>query len=296
MKESILDVVICTYNREDILSECLEAVAKTVVDFSFNLIVVNNYHRKLSKETQELISTISNTTLINEPRPGLSIARNVAIKSGKGQWIAFLDDDALITENYIAIILKNIEIDQFACFGGHIESWWKHDPPRWLSRAFGSKPKLMTMRGPLVEGYNWGSNIVIKRESIEAISGFPENIGLKGSHLGYSAENIVQDKLRENGEIIGYDPDLIVHHLVLPHKHRMLWHIKSAYATGRDGRNTFPKQYGWKGFFKSMKTCFSTPARGLLKIFSKKDYFWENLILDFTLPNALLIGKLRSLI
>ncbi len=119
---------------------------------------------------------------------------------------------------------------------------------------------------------------------------------MKGAHIGYSAENIVQINLRKNEYRIGYDPALYINHVIAKPKSKMSWHIKAAYATGRDGKSVFPDQYGWKGMFKSAKQCISRPAKGFYKWLSDRDYGWQRIYLESMIPMALFVGKVRSLI
>ena len=117
---------------------------------------------------------------------------------------------------------------------------------------------------------------------------------MKGKQLGYSAENIVQDRLRAAGYIIGYDPHLYVDHLVLPQKLKFGWHLQSAYATGRDGRTTFPDQYALFGMMKSLKNCVSRPVKAIIFWISRPQTHPLAILLEVTKPYALLLGKLIS--
>jgi len=159
---------------------------------------------------------------------------------------------------------------------------------------YGSKPQLKNHAGIINEGYNWGSNIIIKRSALVHVGGFPAYIGMKGHHLGYAAENIVQMKLRDKGYSIGYDPDLYIEHVVMAPKLKLSWHLKSAYATGRDGRTVFPDQYSAIGMIRSFKNCFSRPVKALWYLLIKKDYYWENAFLESAKPWYLFGGKVFS--
>ena len=117
---------------------------------------------------------------------------------------------------------------------------------------------------------------------------------MKGEKIGYAAENIVQDKLRQHGCQVGYDPDLLINHVVAQHKLKLTWHIQSAYATGRDGWHVFPEQYGWMGMLKSFKGGFSKPLKSVFQFVTQWNHSWERVFLDLCIPWALLIGKIRS--
>ncbi len=291
-----LSIVICTYDRVDILYDCIASIYKSIGDRyqdQCEVIIVNN-HPDSQESLLEVLSPFVSLKIITESSPGLSMARNAGIRQAKNPWIAFIDDDALVPEDYISRAMDIIEYESYDCFGGHIKSWWKYPRPRWLDDSFGSKPALRTQRDILQnEEYNWGSNIVIKKAALDDIGGFPTHIGMKGKKIGYAAENIVQDQLRAKGYTIGYDPKLSIDHLVLPAKLKLSWHIRSAYATARDGREVFPDDYTLLGYLKTIRRIIAAPVKGLFKL-TKTGYFWENWVLESLKPWAQLVGKMRS--
>ena len=215
----LLEIVICTYDRAPDLVDCLKSLrAQNDTRVDWSILIVNNYSRPLQETAKQELKSFPNARIVQEPTAGLSRARNLGIRESKAEWLGFLDDDASVPPNFITKALDLINEGRFDCFGGHIRSSWKYGRPRWLPEYFGTKPILRAERGELLDEYNWGSNIFIKREELINIGGFPEDVGLRGEHLGYSAENVVQDKLRSNGKIIGYDPQLVIDHTVMPAK------------------------------------------------------------------------------
>ena len=293
MNIEVLEIVICTYNRPLELFDCLSSLSiQEAVTRPWSILVVNNHHERLDQSLLELLDSFPNARVVHESIAGLSIARNRAIEESNATWLGFLDDDAKVPVNFVQRAISIIDTEDFDCFGGHIRSWWKYGRPRWLEKNFGSKPKLRMDRGIISESYNWGSNIFINKEALVTVGGFPEDIGLKGQLLGYAAENLVQIKLRQNAMIIGYDPNLIVDHVVMPEKLKLAWHFKASYATGRDGRAVFPDQYGWRGMSKTMIRCLSVPIKSIWKWITESNYYWENVVLDTGKAWALSVGKL----
>ena len=259
----------------------------------YEVFIVNNYPKD-QKELDEKLSYKDSVILTLKREPGLSKARNHGIQLAKGKWIAFIDDDAILPQGFIGRALDIIKEDRFDCFGGGIASWWRYGQPRWLDESFGSKPQLLNHRGELSkEQYNWGSNIFIKQAPLKAVGGFPEDIGMKGSKIGYAAENIVQIELRKKGYIIGFDPTLSLNHLVNANKLKLSWHIKATYATARDGKRVYPEDYTLKGYFKTIKRIITAPIKGIFKMF-QTHYYWENYLLEIVNPWAQLSGKIRA--
>ncbi len=290
-----LDIIVCTFNREKEMLDCITSLMnQRSVHAEWGLIVVNNHSQPLSDQLSILISEIDKAQIIQEAEPGLSLARNQGTMSSRAEWLGFLDDDARVTDSFIWQVIDVIDREDFDCFGGHIRSWWKYGRPHWLDESFGSKPVLRSDRGYLKEDFNWGSNIFIRRRALLDVGCFPWNVGLKGKHLGYAAENIVQIRLREKDYKVGYDPQLQIDHAVLPHKLKIWWHIRSAYATGRDGKEVFPEQYTIRGMLVTLKNCFTRPLKALWKWVTRKNYYWQNMITDSGKAWALWWGKVMS--
>jgi len=84
-----LDVVVCTYQREDILVECVEKLLSQHTDdtqITYRVIIVNNAPEAFSHETL-LLEKHDRIDIIHEHQPGLSIARNKGIAFANGDWI-----------------------------------------------------------------------------------------------------------------------------------------------------------------------------------------------------------------
>ena len=291
-----LSLIICTYDRIELLKSCISSIVQAleaIPDGLYEVIVVNN-HTDTHTALLSALAQYKDVKIIIEPTAGLSVARNTGIKHATGHWLGFLDDDAIVPQNFIGRAIQIIDLHDFDCFGGGIESWWKYPKPRWMSAAYGSKPPLRTDVGLLnLNEYNWGSNIFIKSDALRSIGGFPSYIGMKGKRIGYAAENIVQDKMRASGYLIGYDPNLSILHLVGQAKLSLSWQIRAAYATARDGYTTYPQDYSAKGMIKTCRRIVAAPFKSLV-LLAQSEYYWENWVLDTITPWAQLLGKLTA--
>ena len=92
-----LSVIVCTYNREDIIRDCLDAlVNQDVEDGLFEVLVIDN---NSSDRTQQVVTKYTrlhpNFHLFFEGSQGLSYARNLGLKESKADYVAYIDDDAI---------------------------------------------------------------------------------------------------------------------------------------------------------------------------------------------------------
>jgi len=118
---------------------------------------------------------------------------------------------------------------------------------------------------------------------------------MKANTIGYAEETFVQQKLRQKGKTIGFDPNLIIYHLVGEHKLKPNWHIKAAYADARDQKTTFPTEYKLKTVTKDFVKIFTSPLKAALKLLIRKDYFYQNFKIESLSPVYKFVGKLQAL-
>src|ERR1019366_3158512 len=98
-------VIVCTYNRCQVLAKTLESVAASKVPDSVEwevLIVDNNS----SDQTREVVEDFCRRypgrfRYLFERRQGLSSARNAGIRESQSEILAFTDDDATVEPDWL---------------------------------------------------------------------------------------------------------------------------------------------------------------------------------------------------
>ncbi len=284
-----LSIVICTYNRSEILEECLNSITSQSVSYKdYNILVIDN---NSSDNTFDLIqsfqSKFKNIEYFLEKKQGLSHARNRGFKEAKADWVLYLDDDAKPSPNYVDRALWIIDTFDFDCFGGMFYAWHVYEKPKWLPTGFGDKPLLRKDIGLIDKrtGLLTGNNFAIKKKLLEEIGGFDPNLGMSGEKIAFGEEDLVQFQLWEKGYKIGFDPDLSVEHAVLPHKLKFRWHLESAYQGGitREQLKN-PRRSILISFYELIKSILGLFIKrfpiGLYKLVSRQNYYWQNLVLD----------------
>ena len=132
-----ISFIICTYNRERYIYECLSRLAKNTAQAGWEIVLVNNNSTdKTAAECERFVKDYKpeNYRYFVEKQQGLSFARNRGIAEAKGEWLVFLDDDAMVEPDYIANLQRNIETHPEAkAFGGPIEPFFEGEAPKWLS-------------------------------------------------------------------------------------------------------------------------------------------------------------------
>ena len=105
----LISFIVPVYNTEKTISKCLDSIIKQTIK-NFEIIVVNdgtrdnaqilidNYYKKYPEIIKAFI----------KENGGLSDARNYGIKKSKGKYIAFVDSDDYIENNYCEIVSEII--------------------------------------------------------------------------------------------------------------------------------------------------------------------------------------------
>ena len=115
MKLPLVSVIVCTYNRSQYLAKCLDSLERQKYPY-LEIIVVNG---PSTDNTKGILKKYINITIINQENlNGLSFARNLGIKVGHGEIMAFIDDDAVADENWIQSLVEGYTEDSVGGVGG----------------------------------------------------------------------------------------------------------------------------------------------------------------------------------
>lgn len=231
-------IIVCTYNRAAILDECLKALTKqSISSDQFEVIIVNNNSSDHTAEVaQKYIAENSNFRLVTELKQGLSNARNLGFAVANAEWVGYIDDDAKARPNYIERIFEVIEKWDFDCFGGIDVPWYKNEKPFWYKDSyFGSRLNYDNISLVKDDEYITGFSMNFKKDLLEKAKGFSPELGMTGDKIAYSEEIDIQLRMRDMGPLkVGYDPALVVDHLVQDYKLDLDWFFISSFALGRD--------------------------------------------------------------
>lgn len=292
----MITIIICTYNRDFLLSHCIDSFMQQTVSLSqFKIIVVDNNSKDKTPEiVSEYMEKDVSIQYLFEKKTGLSHARNLGWKSANTEWIAYIDDDAKAASNYVERALQTINQYDFDAFGGMYYGWFKYGRPRWMDLQYGTKQISQKEVGILDDDFFSGGNFVIKRRVLEQLDGFSTDLGMIKERIGYGEEDDLQKRMRNNGFKIGFDPELVIDHAVLKHKLTLGWQLNSYFASSRD-QQKIKKDSLIKIVFWLLRSLLSVLVRKLptsiIKLFFDSEYYWENLILDIGMPISYRLGQ-----
>ena len=118
MDDSLVSVVVPVYNVQDYVFKCLESLAKQSYK-NLEIIVVDDGSTDDSgKICDEFAKSDKRVKVYHKKNGGLSDARNYGIKKSKGQFLALVDSDDFVDENFIQemiVAMKDNDTDMVVC-------------------------------------------------------------------------------------------------------------------------------------------------------------------------------------
>ena len=187
----------------------------------FRLLVIDNSDQSNHTDfLAERLDEFDKLQLVHIEPPSLSRARNEAIRLCETRYLAFIDDDAIPCDGWVASILEAFEANSPAVVGGPVSlKWLGQGPPEWLSEEgmgyLGQLELGATERWLCDSEFVFGVNIAFDIFALRKIGGFNPALGRMGTHPLLSMEEIaVQKELRKLGFRVRYSPGARVFHLV----------------------------------------------------------------------------------
>ncbi len=112
----MLSVIICTYNRQKYIYNCLKSIADNEYGVNeYEIVLINNNSTDDTEAECDRFRKDFPQIDFNyfvEKQQGLSYARNRGIAEAKGDILVYVDDDATVNKDYlstIAVFLNKIQ-------------------------------------------------------------------------------------------------------------------------------------------------------------------------------------------
>ena len=126
-----LSIIIPYYNRPITIKKLIDVLRPQLTEET-EVIIVDDHSKEPLSSNDEKIKIIR----LEENSGGASVPRNIGLDNAKGEYIAFIDSDDLVSNDYISKIINKINTEDFDyCF----ISWEcssnkiiiKDMPPKW---------------------------------------------------------------------------------------------------------------------------------------------------------------------
>ncbi len=231
-----ISVVICAYTL-DRWQELVEAIAsvKGQTLAPREIIVVIDHNPLLFRMVQRKINGV--VVIENSQRRGLSGARNSGIAVAKSNLIAFMDEDAIASPDWLELLSQGFRNLRVLGVGGASQPVWAKKKPAWLPEEFywvvgcsykGTPQSTAPVRNLI------GCNMAFRREVFDEIGGFRNGIGRIGTNPVGCEETEVCIRAGQHWKesIFLFEPSALVLHRVSEGRTRFQYFLSRCYAEG----------------------------------------------------------------
>ena len=300
----LISVVVCTYNRSDLLVGALRTLCEQTLDRScYEVIVVNNNSTDNTRDlTEQFCRRYPNVRYCLESKQGLSHARNCGWQEANGEYVAYIDDDCKVPEHWLAVAKDIIERFSPGVFGGPFYAFYNTHKPRWYKDSYGShvpfkEEKALNSQESVKI---FGGNMFFCRALLEALGGFDVKLGMCGEKIAYCEETalILHISNTMTDELIYYDPRLYVFHLVRQKKMTVRWFVCSWFTIGQYSNycSDLPQSNGrlqlLKQIARQLSVITKNLAHGALRRNRTLYPYFQNYLHERTHQHLFKFGKL----
>jgi GT2 family glycosyltransferase len=218
-----ISVVICTYNRCEMLNRTILPSLETQVSIDPRLvevIIIDNASTDLTFQVSEnyLKQSKFSARYIYESQPGISHARNRGAKEANAEIVAYVDDDISLTTQWLATILEAYRRypESWAIGGKTIPVGEAEPVPKWFGTTtycflgghdLGDEDLVLTRRNFL-----HGANMSIRKKAFEKYGLFNLKLGVVGSKKMLYDEGEFFWRILKNGGPLVYVPKATAYH------------------------------------------------------------------------------------
>jgi glucosyl-dolichyl phosphate glucuronosyltransferase len=239
-----LTVCICTHDRPRYVRDCLEGLRRqTVAEDRFGTLVIDSGSPEPGRgELRDLARRYPGTRLIRVDEPGVSAARNVGAAAATTDYIAYIDDDAIPSEDWVETIIEVLasRIDRPVVLGGRILPKWEAPLPPWWPCSLRGLLSIIEHVGSgefrsveLPAGLEpYGCNMVVQVKSLLNTGGFGRGIGRIGGALLSDEDVQLAWRLQDMGLSARYDSRIVVFHQIQAARLNPEWLLSRLYWQG----------------------------------------------------------------
>jgi glucosyl-dolichyl phosphate glucuronosyltransferase len=293
MRNIDISIIICTYNRGNMLKNVLENIKYQKFPnekCTWEIILVDNNSNDNTKEIVEQYQKENKIQIkyLFEPQQGKSFALNTGVKASNGDLLAFTDDDVVIDLCWVSSIWEASNKYAYNCFGGKVLPIIETELPDWLSkdnkkyRIYGG-PIVSHDRGDEIKEYDEtmyvpiGSNMFIRRKVFDKYGYFNTRLGHYSKEtLIYGEDSEIMFRFRSGGEKILYYPLALVYHPAPKERIKKSYFRKWCWGTGRGKARTLKMDSNMVRYYNIPRYMFKELLielfRWIVVLFGHKEY------------------------
>ena len=197
----MVSVVICAYNAERTMRQCLESLTRLAYP-NYEVVIVDDGS---SDQTAQISKDFPQFRLIRQSNKGLGIARNVGAHAARGEIIAYTDSDCVADPHWITLMVRAMLEGGFDGCGG--PNYAPHEDGR-VEACVAASPgaPCHVLAADNTAEHLAGCNMVFTRAALDQIGGFDPRFTSAGDDVD------VCWRMLDRGLRLGYSPAAFVWH------------------------------------------------------------------------------------
>jgi succinoglycan biosynthesis protein ExoM len=228
MSEADVSICIASYRRPHGLARLLDSIARLKLPDGLRAEVIavdNDPASDPSSAPDSRACAPLPLHWLREPRTNIAYARNLAVGRARGEWLAFVDDDEVVDEGWLAAYWQHAcEGDADGYFGPvlpRIEAWLTP----WLDVSFFERERFATGTRITDRGARAGNAFV--RRSLFREARFDPSFGRSGGE-----DTALFRRLAARGKNFEWVDEALVHEYVPAQRHRPGWLARRSFRGG----------------------------------------------------------------
>ena len=200
-KMPMVSVVICAYDAERTMRDCLQSLRR--LDYpNFEVVIVDDGSRD---RTADISMDFPEFRLIRQPNKGLSVARNVGMRAALGEIIAYTDSDCVVDPHWLTLMVRSMIENNFDGCGG--PNYAPHEDG-WIEASCAASPGApcqVLVANDRAE-HLAGCNMLFSKAALAKIGGFDPQFTSAGDDVD------ICWRMLDAGFKLGFSPAAFVWH------------------------------------------------------------------------------------
>ena len=270
-----ITVIVCTYNRCEMLAEALSSLAVSTLPSSvtWEVLVVDNNSTDRTRAVVEGFCERypERFRYLFEARSGKSYALNTGIRHALGEILAFLDDDVVAEPAWLEKLTANLDDNNWAGAGGRILANWTSPRPSWiwLDGRYSLAPLAIFDLGPTsgeLREAPFGTNMAFRKAIFDKYGDFRTDLGPRPGSQIRGEDSEFAERLFAAGERLRYESSAVVYHSLPKNRLRKAYFLEWWFDKGRTEMRLSGPRPGTKRFFLGIPCyLFRNLAAGVLR-------------------------------
>lgn len=235
--------VICTYNRAQSLTRCIESLCLQIYPSDdYEIVIINNNSTdNTTFVCDEFLISYPNHIIRSfvEEEQGISYARNRGVKEATGKFILFIDDDETIRENHLKLLAQYLKEYPYAeLVASAVIPVYEAEVPKWMSpfteRLIGGTFEATCNEVKILnkKQYPGTGHTIVKRSLFDKYGLYNTSLGRKADGLLGAEDKDMAFRWIENKVKCYFFPNIPIYHHIAAYKLTDTFFNKLTFSVG----------------------------------------------------------------